>query len=469
MDCFPSVRHPLPDSEHLMPSEQSYSYLVNPKAAALWFAARHKIRERQDFAQSRKVPVIIGGADDALVLKQIAGLVEIPEVEWAQTIDEAAKYAKFWAESAAAIADDLVAEADAAAAAEDAAAVEDAAEAKAVAAAAAVEDAAGAKAAAADAATAAADNRPEFVLICTISKEAEYRLSEWWDKSNRLLIQFKGKARYANKFNPDAKIDFIKGLMDTTTPGLRPCDAFDLIGGVGTGGVCAIILGRLGLTVDDCSKYLPAAAILPSIPEAANLVPILDPKNDVGSTCNENKPYIFVVANLNNRQDEVLLRSYYAPCEDSEVSRQTKVPQASLATLAAVYQDSAEYEDLATYLEFAQDLHPNMRDWKFSPSQALTTGEDQVDATTNDPIYHVYREAREFWPDEEIRIASFMPEPKSKSPGSTAGRDEVRGFRDLHISNHKGDIGQPLLLRAVNRDEIASPSFAEKAKAFWAD
>jgi patatin-like phospholipase/acyl hydrolase len=32
----------------------------------------------------------------------------------------------------------------------------------------------------------------------------------------------------------------------------RPCDRFDFIGGTSTGGIIAIMLGRLGMTVDEC-------------------------------------------------------------------------------------------------------------------------------------------------------------------------------------------------------------------------
>ncbi|KAI0119738.1 acyl transferase/acyl hydrolase/lysophospholipase [Daldinia grandis] len=34
----------------------------------------------------------------------------------------------------------------------------------------------------------------------------------------------------------------------------RPCDCFDIIGGTSTGGIIAIMLGRLGLTVDECIR-----------------------------------------------------------------------------------------------------------------------------------------------------------------------------------------------------------------------
>jgi predicted acylesterase/phospholipase RssA len=46
----------------------------------------------------------------------------------------------------------------------------------------------------------------------------------------------------------------LKQLMETINPRQppKPCDYFDMIGGTSTGGLIAIMLGRMRLTVDEC-------------------------------------------------------------------------------------------------------------------------------------------------------------------------------------------------------------------------
>ncbi|KAL1993328.1 hypothetical protein VTN49DRAFT_3277 [Thermomyces lanuginosus] len=58
------------------------------------------------------------------------------------------------------------------------------------------------------------------------------------------------------------RIRVAKGLDYTP----RPCECFDLIGGTSTGGIIAIMLGRLGMSVEECIEaYCLVAAETPVI------------------------------------------------------------------------------------------------------------------------------------------------------------------------------------------------------------
>ncbi|KAJ5169056.1 uncharacterized protein N7482_004650 [Penicillium canariense] len=53
----------------------------------------------------------------------------------------------------------------------------------------------------------------------------------------------------------------------------RPCDHFDLIGGTSTGGIIAIMLGRLGMTVDECIRAYRQVAQQAFTPKRTSVLP----------------------------------------------------------------------------------------------------------------------------------------------------------------------------------------------------
>ncbi|KXG45220.1 Acyl transferase/acyl hydrolase/lysophospholipase [Penicillium griseofulvum] len=53
----------------------------------------------------------------------------------------------------------------------------------------------------------------------------------------------------------------------------RPCDQFDLIGGTSTGGIIAIMLGKLGMTVDECIRAYRQVAEQAFTPKRTSILP----------------------------------------------------------------------------------------------------------------------------------------------------------------------------------------------------
>ncbi|QRV75319.1 patatin-like phospholipase protein [Ceratobasidium sp. AG-Ba] len=79
-----------------------------------------------------------------------------------------------------------------------------------------------------------------------LNSAAHLRTGEIQSRPLRLLSLDGGGVRGISSLH------ILKAIMDRIAPGARPCDYFDLIAGTSTGGLIAIMLGRLRMTVDDC-------------------------------------------------------------------------------------------------------------------------------------------------------------------------------------------------------------------------
>ncbi|KAK8073314.1 hypothetical protein PG994_004213 [Apiospora phragmitis] len=66
----------------------------------------------------------------------------------------------------------------------------------------------------------------------------------------------------------------------------RLCEYFDLIGGISTGGIIAIMLGRLGITVDECIRAYENVGRAAFTPKRT-LLPIAPPKGAFSATALE--------------------------------------------------------------------------------------------------------------------------------------------------------------------------------------
>ncbi|KAI9923368.1 hypothetical protein MW887_009938 [Aspergillus wentii] len=157
----------------------------------------------------------------------------------------------------------------------------------------------------------------------------------------------------------------LKGLMDRLnqkrpngTPKKKPCEVFDLIGGTSTGGLIAIMLGRLEMDVDECiaayiqlmkkifekpSKWNLAASLFGNIEPRFDASKLEDAINQVISRCGANPTdlfnnqaergcRVFVCSITQETKEIVRLRSYPEP---GKLDIPATICQAARATSAA--------------------------------------------------------------------------------------------------------------------------------------
>ncbi|KAF4631143.1 hypothetical protein G7Y89_g6995 [Cudoniella acicularis] len=212
-------------------------------------------------------------------------------------------------------------------------------------------------------------------------------------------------------------------------PPLKPCEVFDLIGGSGTGGLIAIMLGRLGMTVDECLKeYLDLferlstehagatdmesgsspiikAGILRAtvleLVEARGLEPTSMLRNDDNVSC-----YTFVCATAKINNTIVHFQNYLLPGEPDRTP--ATIVDAACATLSSA--------KIFEVVEFGR------------PTSKYVAG----DLGANNPIDRVWNEAQRIWSKTGglEQLVSCVTSVGAGSPQLRAIHTDGPGFTD---------------------------------------
>ncbi|KAF2801475.1 uncharacterized protein BDZ99DRAFT_221763 [Mytilinidion resinicola] len=206
-------------------------------------------------------------------------------------------------------------------------------------------------------------------------------------------------------------LQILKKLMEVVDPESppKPCDYFDMIGGTSTGGLLAIMLGRLRMTVDEClDEYVSlsdrvfqkqrhrvtlkgnvqgrfdSAELERGIKEIIVRQGLAEDallKDDADAKCK-----VFVCATSAETSDTVQLTSYRSPGGSEQLLRSTKIWEAGRATSAA-----SSFFDPITIGDFNEGF---------------------VDGATgaNNPVYEVWNEAQDIWPSGSLeeKISCFV-------------------------------------------------------------
>lgn len=203
-------------------------------------------------------------------------------------------------------------------------------------------------------------------------------------------------------------LQYLMTMVDPQTPP-KPCDYFDMIGGTSTGGLIAIMLGRLRMNVDECIKsylQLSSTAFQPKrskmniagavkdklqargayrsealANEFKKVAKSVEGSEDATLYLSDTTCRVFVCAFRKSLNTAVLFRTYTSDADDFALSG-SKIWEAARATSAA-----------ATF---------------FDP---ITIGlHDYVDGATgkNNPVEEVLHEALSIWPDALSRIQCIV-------------------------------------------------------------
>ncbi|KAH7472064.1 hypothetical protein FOMA001_g13577 [Fusarium oxysporum f. sp. matthiolae] len=222
----------------------------------------------------------------------------------------------------------------------------------------------------------------------------------------------------------------LQNLMSTIDPDSppKPCDYFDMISGTSTGGLIAIMLGRLRMTVDECivaytslsnmvfekkrhrskiNGQLQGRFDATALEQAVKKILVENghDKEALLKDSSDGACKVFVCATSKQTTDTVCLTSY-RPHGLTHLFDSTTIWQACRATSAAT-----------TF---------------FDPIAIGPYGEEFVDGAlgANNPVYALWTQAQRVWGDDRLRASlQCLVSIGTGVPAQRAVRDDVLGIR----------------------------------------
>ncbi|KAI9861190.1 MAG: hypothetical protein M1813_005363 [Trichoglossum hirsutum] len=169
---------------------------------------------------------------------------------------------------------------------------------------------------------------------------------------------------------------------------LKPCEFFDIIGGTSTGGLIAIILGRLKMSISSCidayiqiskSVFMKQERYITWLGKIRGRFEEDTLFLDTGAECKA-----FVCAVRKEKRQIAILRSYVSPRNRSQVLQDCRIWEAARATSAAT--------------PFFKPVSIGALKMEFLDGAV----------SCNNPVEQLYTEALDIWPDMEERLSCLV-------------------------------------------------------------
>ncbi|KAL2885071.1 FabD/lysophospholipase-like protein [Ceratocystis lukuohia] len=208
----------------------------------------------------------------------------------------------------------------------------------------------------------------------------------------------------------------VEGLSEVP----KPCERFDLIGGTSTGGIIAIMLGRLGMTVNQCIRTYRELAETAFTPKRRRFLPVSPSgafsakkleaaikqairENCTMESCVQHRLAGNPTTNFCKHEDQEL---HDESCTKTVVLAITKANVETLPTLFKTYDDSTTFSDTKIW-EVARATSAATTFFK-----SIKVGRDEVEFIDagfghNNPCEALIEETKRVYPGREMTILSI--------------------------------------------------------------